>query len=270
MKTKSSLIAVTLEVCAIIICSWQVEGKLLYRKFLHIIYVLGTPASVKKIIAATLISTPTVACPDDNVTFTCTLPGIFIRWDVTHRNTMFSISLSTSNTDVTLYTFRGVLTDSSGPLTATLTSLPDATTLDGIMVECVGSGGSQEGPLTINLAGEWLIEYLECMMNAHTDPPSPPLNTRVSSTQNQLNSSTITLDWDPPSSTCGVSVSYVLTISPPPLSESPVTIIETTSAQITVSYNVVYNVTIRAVNCVAMSQENQIVDQCKQFHGHKK
>ncbi len=82
-----------------------------------------------------------------------------------------------------------------------------------------------------------------------TDLPSPPPNPRVASTQPQLNSSIITLDWDPPSSTGGVSVSYVLTISPTPLSGSPVTV-ETTSTQITVSFNTPYSVTIIAVNCV--------------------
>ncbi len=92
-----------------------------------------------------------------------------------------------------------------------------------------------------------------------TDPPSPPLNTRVSSTLNQLNSPITTLEWDPPSSTGGVSVSYVLTITPQPISELPVTV-ETTSEQITVSYNTPYNVTIRAENCAGMSQESSIGD----------
>ncbi len=90
------------------------------------------------------------------------------------------------------------------------------------------------------------------MINTPTDPPSPPLNPVVSSTLNQPSSSNITLEWDSPSSTGGVSVSYVLTISPTPLSGSPVTV-ETTSAQITVSYNTPYNVTIKAVNCAGMS-----------------
>ena len=72
----------------------------------------------------------------------------------------------------------------------------------------------------------------------------------VASQQNQISSSIITLEWDPPSSTGGVSVSYVLTISPTPLSGSP-----TTSAQITVSYNTPYNVTIRAVNCAGSSSD---------------
>ena len=96
-----------------------------------------------------------------------------------------------------------------------------------------------------------------------TDPPSSPLNPTVSSTQNQPN---ITLEWDPPFSTGGVSVSYILTISPTPLYGSSVTI-GTTSAQITISYNTLYNVTIRAVNCAGMN-ESQIVDLSKPFLGY--
>ena len=76
----------------------------------------------------------------------------------------------------------------------------------------------------------------------------------VSSQQDLVNSSLLTLTWSPPSSTGGVSVSYTLTISPPPLSWSPVTV-ETTTVQITVSYNTPYNVTIRAVNCVGISSD---------------
>ncbi|XP_064401906.1 uncharacterized protein LOC135347787 isoform X1 [Halichondria panicea] len=126
-------------------------------------------------------------------------------------------------------------------LTATLTSLSVASTVEGTMVVCFGES-SQEGPLTITVA----------------EPPSPPLNTRVSSTQSQPSSSNITLEWDVPSSTGGVSVSYVLIISPTPLSGSPVTM-ETTSAQITVSYNIPYNVTIRAVNCIGMSNASMLL-----------
>ncbi len=96
----------------------------------------------------------------------------------------------------------------------------------------------------------------------HAVVPTSPFNPNVSSTVNQPSSSSITLQWDPPSSTGGVSVSYVLIISPTPLSGSPVTV-ETTSAQITVSYNTPYNVTIRAVNCAGMSQESSIVDLSK-------
>ncbi len=70
------------------------------------------------------------------------------------------------------------------------------------------------------------------------------------------------LEWDPPSSTGSVSVNYFITISPTPLSGSPVTM-DTTSIQITILYNTSYDVTIRAVNCVGMSQETSIVDLSK-------
>ncbi len=89
------------------------------------------------------------------------------------------------------------------------------------------------------------------MCICYTDLPSLPLNLRTSSIENQTDSSIVTLEWDS-SSTGGVSVRYVLIISPTPLSGSPVTV-ETTSAQITVSYNTYYNVTIRADNCAGMS-----------------
>ncbi len=115
-------------------------------------------------VSATLISTPPVACPDDTVTFTCTLPGSLIRWTVAPpQGQMFLITLSTSNTEDTQGNpaFRGVLTDSSGGmLTATLTSLSEASIMEGTMVECVGSLGSQEGPLTITVAGEWMMECM--------------------------------------------------------------------------------------------------------------
>ncbi len=79
----------------------------------------------------------------------------------------------------------------------------------------------------------------------------------VASQQNQISSSIITLEWDPPSSTGGVSVSYVLTISPTPLSGSPVTV-ETmhlsTDNHLLQQYTP-YNMTIRADNCAGSSTD---------------
>ncbi len=53
--------------------------------------------------------------------------------------------------------FRGILNDSSGGMvTATLTSLSEASTVEGIMVECVGDQeNSRKGPLIITVAGEF-------------------------------------------------------------------------------------------------------------------
>ncbi len=75
---------------------------------------------------------------------------------------MFLVTLSTSNTEDTQGNpaFRGVLTDSSGGmLTATLTSLSEASIVEGTMVLCEGAS-SQEGPLTITVAGEWMMECM--------------------------------------------------------------------------------------------------------------
>ena len=122
------------------------------------------------IFTATLTSTPPVACPDDTVTFTCTLPGSVIRWTaIQGRVSLFSISLSASNTGETQGNpaFRGVLTDSSGGmLTATLTSLSEASIVEGIMVECEGVS-SQEGPLTITVAGEFFVRNITLWNKYH-------------------------------------------------------------------------------------------------------
>ncbi len=109
-----------------------------------------------------------------------------------------------------------------------------------------------ESHKTIIVAGEYHFScsYIAGDTHMHAVAPTYPVNPRVSHTLNQPSSSIITLEWDHPSSTGGVSVSYVLTISPTPLFGSPVTM-ETTSTQITVSYNTPYNVT---VNCAGMSQ----------------
>ncbi len=112
--------------------------------------------------AATLTSTPNVtACPDDIVTFTCTLSGSVLAWDITPpqgQGNIFRIGLSASSTEGTSGNpaFRGVLTDSSGPLTATLTSLSEASIVEGTMVECLGES-SREGPLIIAVAGEFIL-----------------------------------------------------------------------------------------------------------------
>ncbi len=187
-----------------------------------------------------------------------------MRWEITPlQGARFSVNLNNNNDDTTEgnpgFQFRGVRNDTSeGNATANLTSLSEASTVEGFMVECIGTN-LRDGPLTITVAGEWYEVYTESTIHTPTDPPSLPLNTRVSSIQNQPSSSIVTLDWDSPSFTGGVSVSYVLTISPTPLSESSVTV-EITSAEITISYNTPFNLTIRADNCAGNSEETQIVD----------
>ena len=108
---------------------------------------------------ATLTASSSVYCPDESVFFTCSVPGVSInsplRWEITPPGqTSYSISLATSNIDETQGMFRGVLTNTSGGMiTATLTSLTVASTVEGTMVQCRGES-SIEAPLTITVAGE--------------------------------------------------------------------------------------------------------------------
>ncbi len=105
------------------------------------------------------MSNSSVYCPDETVSFTCSVPGVStnspLRWEITPPGqSSFAITISTSNTDDTQDRFRGVLTDTSGGMiTATLTSLTVASTVEGTMVECLGES-STEGPLTVTVAGE--------------------------------------------------------------------------------------------------------------------
>ncbi|XP_064403636.1 uncharacterized protein LOC135349082 [Halichondria panicea] len=206
---------------------------------------------------ATLTLNPTVACPGDTVTFTCTLPGAMAAstvWTVTPplEPGMVIVAVSGAvSVDALTNTFGSVgfmfradfLGFNGGMVTSTLTNITMVTALTGAIVDCRVLGGVVgEDQIPINVA----------------DPPSPPLNLIVSSTQNEPVSSNITLDWDSPSYTGGVSVNYVFVISPTPLFGLPVTM-ETTSAQITISYNTSYNVTIRAINCVG-TNESQLLD----------
>ena len=82
--------------------------------------------------------------------------------------------------------------------------------------------------------------------------------------QNGTSTSVVTLQWAPPTSTGGVDVSYVLTVSPPPVSGSTIT--TQTSTDITVYYYIQYNVTIRAKNCAGSSQDTNVVFDLGKYH----
>ena len=84
--------------------------------------------------------------------------------------------------------------------------------------------------------------------------------------QNGTSTSVVTLQWAPPTSTGGVDVSYVLTVSPPPVSGSTRSITTQTSTDITVSYNIQYNVTIRGENCAGSSQDTMVVFDLGKYH----
>ena len=61
----------------------------------------------------------------------------------------------------------------------------------------------------------------------------------------------------PPLLVVWMSVIYVLTVSPHPVSGSTIT--TQTSTDITVSYNIQYNVTIRAENCAGSSIDTVVM-----------
>ena len=226
------------------------------------------------------MSNASVACPGEAVLFTCSLPGTALRWQVdllSPAGTSLQSFFLPSQVGVRRIFRSGVImfeavlvSNNGGTLKSTLINLSEVSVLDDSNVTCtVTNNGVMSQQQTIRVDGEYIYfiaKPIEILYIEISVVPTRPLNPSVSFIQNQLSSSIITLEWNSPSSTGGVSVSYVLTISPTPLSGSPVTV-ETTSAQITVSYNTPYNVTIRAVNCAGMSQESLIVDLSKLLHG---
>ena len=112
---------------------------------------------------ATLTSNPNVACPDNTVTFTCTLPGDRVRWEVTPPpgSGLSSIAATVINNTVPTFTFgnpgftfHAVLTNISGGMAiSTLTTVTNVSLLEGSMVMCNVLGGVMEGPLLITIAG---------------------------------------------------------------------------------------------------------------------
>ncbi|XP_064400886.1 uncharacterized protein LOC135347001 isoform X2 [Halichondria panicea] len=207
-----------------------------------------------------LMYNTSVACPGETVLFTCFVPGgVALQWRVDPpaesmlmsevQINPFNIFSQVGRRDTFgsgVIMFEAVfVSNDDGNLTSTLINLSEVSVLDGSNVTCVATinnGVAIESQQTVTVAGA----------------PTSPLNPIISSIQNQTLSSIITLDWDSPSSTGGVSVSYALTISPTPLSESPVTV-ETTLAQITISYDTHYTVTIKTVNCAGNSSAVMVV-----------
>ncbi|XP_064403103.1 uncharacterized protein LOC135348723 isoform X2 [Halichondria panicea] len=202
---------------------------------------------------ASLVSNTSVACPGEAVLFTCSKPATALRWQVdlpaefglTSVQSAIFLGSNVGQRDTFgsgVIMFEAVLVSSDGgTVTSTLINLSEVSVLDGSNVTCTS---------TVTDGG--VIELQQTVIVAVA--PTAPLNPRLSAAQNQISSSIVTVLWDSPSSTGGVSVSYVLIISPTPLSGSPVTV-ETTSAQIIISYNTPYNVNIRAINCVGSSSD---------------
>ena len=115
---------------------------------------------------AALTSNPSVACPGDTVTFTCTLPGNEVRWEVTpppgsstsDASGIVNSTIPTLSIGPTGFMFQAVYIETSGEMTtATLTTVTEVSTLEGSMVMCNAVGGVMEGPLVITVAGEYLL-----------------------------------------------------------------------------------------------------------------
>ncbi len=117
-------------------------------------------------VLATLISTPPVACPDDTVTFTCSLPSDVdgaILWTVTPPPGLNTVSVNgvvnnigrtlTFGTDE-MFMFRAAYSGlDGGMVTSTLTTLSMVTVLAGAMVQCEDLGGAGGGLIPIRVAG---------------------------------------------------------------------------------------------------------------------
>ncbi|XP_064402774.1 CUB and sushi domain-containing protein 3-like [Halichondria panicea] len=188
------------------------------------------------------------ACPNDPVVFTCSVSGTVLRWIadpppgyvISGQVTQLLFSTITVNllpAGVEGFMFQAAVTNTSnGTLTSTLTTITEVSLLNGSVVTCSSGGTMESRSITV------------------ANSPSSPSTPILASQHNVVSSTIITLDWESPSSTGGVSLSYVLIISPTPLSGSTVTV-ETTSAQIITSYNILYTVAIRAVNCAGFSSD---------------
>ncbi|XP_064389990.1 uncharacterized protein LOC135337903 isoform X2 [Halichondria panicea] len=196
---------------------------------------------------ATLIVNATVVCPNDTIIFTCSLPGDNVTWEV-YTPPGFNIALrlvvseaqpTTTSADLRL---EGAVTDfSRGRITATLTVI---------------SFGLGYGT-TVACIGQDTLSSADILTITRPDPPSAPGNLTWTADIVPALYSTITLTWDHTPQQ-DVSVSYIITISPPPPFGLPSTV-ETTFVVINVSYNTQYNVTVRAVNCAGSSDALAVI-----------
>ena len=109
-----------------------------------------------------------VACPDDAVTFTCTVTGTSIQWMVvgppgSSISTVTVLVRTTAMIDDPLivgsdprFMFESVrIAANDGDLRSTLTTVSNISSLGGSMVTCVEQ---EQGPLTIQLAGIKLLD----------------------------------------------------------------------------------------------------------------
>ncbi|XP_064403419.1 mucin-2-like [Halichondria panicea] len=174
-------------------------------------------------------------CPMETVTFTCTAPGDFLRWEpsdatrpIAVRSTSdLNVASVVSGYTVTLIAFNDT----------TLTSTLSRTAKNGTTVSCVGIVP------TLTTIGSSTIRLV--------DLPRPP-SIRHSILSSSSNEVSVSVQWDPPTETGGRDdLTYTVTISPP--AQLSATVLTSTSVTVTAQYNVDYTVSVVATNCAGNS-----------------
>ena len=89
--------------------------------------------------------------------------------------------------------------------------------------------------------------------NILVDPPSPPVIIDVpSSQQRSAESVIVTIEWNPPVNSSGADIhNYTVNISP--FAQLSVTVVTSTTVNVTAEYNVNYTLSIVATNCAGNS-----------------
>ena len=135
----------------ILVC-WYVHGNNCYYIF-----------TLSVALEATLVTNASVACPDDVVTFTCTVTGTSLMWiiDAPPDSGLSQVTSNVrSNIPINEAQLVGIIQEfkfeivrtaaDEGKLRSTLTTVSNISSYNGSVVTCVGQ---EQGPLTIQLAG---------------------------------------------------------------------------------------------------------------------
>ncbi len=165
------------------------------------------------------------------VTFTCTVPGDSLRWElsdanrITIRPTTFTLNVPVmqSGYTATLTAFNDT----------TLTSTLSRTAENGVTVSCEGLVPTLTtiGSSMIRLVGE--LQLVSRLLSvyytlSYIDPPGPPSTIRHSIPSNSANEVSVSVQWEPPTETGGRdALTYTVTVSP--LAQLSATVLTSTS-----------------------------------------
>ena len=85
--------------------------------------------------------------------------------------------------------------------------------------------------------------------------PTVPASFNVSGKFEEISNTTITFSWDPPQGSGVITIvdDYIISISPKPLSHPITNILNSTSINVTLEYNVEYIAVLEAINCAGKS-----------------